>query len=901
LHQNSGLYRAPLIETLEKRITFNADFEAKIWEGGKSLGVADRSNTAEYNSPTQFEETAGQAQWVTIGLPSGVAQNISTYNNGLADPLDFTFQVGGIGSREQDAVLGEDYELWWQPQMHSGVNDPPVKVTGSTLTAPVGSAGYGYLYVDPIRKQAVDPVEGPESFYVELTGASGKVGQDKTIGVDDNFDHDWAVINDGQPWENEIYCQCECGDQAETILKVGGLTGAAGLKHLVSDSLSMMYWGNKDATKYITFKGYLPYFVQNPPDVVQAEMRLNGALAETVYIVYPVPAGEAGFSRKVAFTFKLPTDSFPTGVYDWDLTLTYGNIEGIPPNQYFDAIPLAPTAPGSDTYSGENLAIVNRHNSEFGDGWSIEGLDRIVPVTGGALLVTGEGNAFFFEGSGTTFQRPAGEPGFSTLTYSGGRYLLTDKYGIASAFRNVGSETNTPFVLDYREDRNGNRITYNAERKTYNGQNIDVYTGIVDPARGTTTFNYPAGPYTSPPRVSSITEFSGTTNPRTTSIAIDSTTPGQTGYVKSITSAAPAPGQAPSKTSFDYYLQTSSDGAELQNHLKSVRVQTNPLDTTQDFVRTVRYDRGKGVAEIFSDEIRPTDDTKIRRFQGANPARILQQRPTSTSGSMANPAQFSLVDFADEQLGTALNIDDLTSVQGERTDHHGVNESVRVDHLGYETFIDRGGYNISQVRDTEGLFVESTTSDPDGAESRTGTTTKFAYDPKGNLLTETISKVGGGVLSSQAWTYEPDYSQVIEHTDPIGRLTKYSIGPLAGSIQNRGNVLSITQVVGAIDSGAETNDVVTKYTYTTGPSVPAGLVDTETDAIGRVTKYNYESHGLVTQVINNFGTSNQTDVEHHYNAQLQRDWTLDELNRKTEWLYDDLGRLTSKPIPIRME
>ena len=52
--------------------------------------------------------------------------------------------------------------------------------------------------------------------------------------------------------------------------------------------------------------------------------------------------------------------------------------------------------------------------NDYGHGWSVDGLDKIVPVTGGLLYVYGTGDARFFSGSGTgTYTNPANE--FGTL------------------------------------------------------------------------------------------------------------------------------------------------------------------------------------------------------------------------------------------------------------------------------------------------------------------------------------------------------------------------------------------------------------------------------------------------------------------------------------------------------
>ena len=85
-----------------------------------------------------------------------------------------------------------------------------------------------------------------------------------------------------------------------------------------------------------------------------------------------------------------------------------------------------------------------------------------------------------------------------------------------------------------------------------------------------------------------------------------------------------------------------------------------------------------------------------------------------------------------------------------------------------------------------------------------------------------------------------DSSQVTSHTDPLGRLTLFEIDSASG------DVLSTTRVVGEIDDeiNEETDDVTTSFTYTDGTGdLPAGLLLTMTDALGRVAEYAYYDDG----------------------------------------------------------
>ena len=91
----------------------------------------------------------------------------------------------------------------------------------------------------------------------------------------------------------------------------------------------------------------------------------------------------------------------------------------------------------------------------------------------------------------------------------------------------------------------------------------------------------------------------------------------------------------------------------------------------------------------------------------------------------------------------------------------------------------------------------------------------------------------GQFASSTARTiqYDPVFSQTTRIVDEEGRQVLYEIDPA------NGNTLTITQVIGAVGSG---DDVVTQYTYTA-----EGLIDTETDPLGRVTDRDYDPLGRV--------------------------------------------------------
>ncbi|NBT35423.1 MAG: RHS repeat protein [Betaproteobacteria bacterium] len=222
----------------------------------------------------------------------------------------------------------------------------------------------------------------------------------------------------------------------------------------------------------------------------------------------------------------------------------------------------------------------------------------------------------------------------------------------------------------------------------------------------------------------------------------------------------------------------------------------------------------------------------------------------------------------------------------QRTDEHGNLTRIVRDRFGnvLQT-VDALGNSTTFSRDSNGLVTRVVQPDPDGAGPLSALVTQYSYDSRGNL-TKRINPDA----TQELWTYDPLFSQPTSYTDPLGHKTLWSISP------TNGLVLSMTRVVGAVDSAInhETNDVTTTYTYTAGTGgVPAGLVQTMTDALGRITSYAYTTHGLLQTMTRAVGTSDQTTMSFEYDASDNLTAVIDGLGRRTQYAYDNLHRLTS--------
>ncbi len=128
------------------------------------------------------------------------------------------------------------------------------------------------------------------------------------------------------------------------------------------------------------------------------------------------------------------------------------------------------------------MTVLNQSSSAIGDGWTVSGLEKITPASGGVILDLGSGGrSLWFSGSfgsgGGTFTDPPGE--FSTLLEnSGGTFTRTLTDGTQISFDSGGHETATI-------DTNGLHITY-----AYSSGNLST---ITDPYGNITTFSYSGG------------------------------------------------------------------------------------------------------------------------------------------------------------------------------------------------------------------------------------------------------------------------------------------------------------------------------------------------------------------------------------------------------------------------
>ncbi len=200
------------------------------------------------------------------------------------------------------------------------------------------------------------------------------------------------------------------------------------------------------------------------PQSITADLTVNGVERQGGPVTASTSSGSYNAGDWLQFDLQMSSTGnnigLSTGRYPWTITLTSNGST------------LA-------TYSG-NVDIVNESSTPFGAGWSVDGVEQLVSVSGGVMIVDPGGTSLFFAGSGGSYTSPAGD--FSTLTQNGGSYTRTMPDGTQINFNSSGQQTSIV-------DTDGNTTTFN-----YSGT---LLTSITDMNGQTTTLNYGGGQLTS--------------------------------------------------------------------------------------------------------------------------------------------------------------------------------------------------------------------------------------------------------------------------------------------------------------------------------------------------------------------------------------------------------------------
>ena len=210
------------------------------------------------------------------------------------------------------------------------------------------------------------------------------------------------------------------------------------------------------------------------PSEVSAQLTFNGSSGSTYY--YNTSTLTPAISSRSP---SRPPSAPATGRYAYSLAI--GDIR---------------SSTTTTTVTG-STDVVNYSAAAFGAGWTLAGLEKITPATGGVILDLGGGgkSLWFATGSGSTYTDPAGE--FSALVAnSGGTYTRTLTDGTAIQFNASGQEvadvSTNGVALTYGYDGSGRLSTIldhygNTTTFSYNGTSGLLQT-ITDPASRVATF-----------------------------------------------------------------------------------------------------------------------------------------------------------------------------------------------------------------------------------------------------------------------------------------------------------------------------------------------------------------------------------------------------------------------------
>lgn len=159
-------------------------------------------------------------------------------------------------------------------------------------------------------------------------------------------------------------------------ITASSFTGEVQAGQGVGDGETLSYESLSDPRPVIAVE--TTYSPTTPPSTFEVQLTLNGVLQPAVWY------GVSATGATVRFAAQADATSLASGRYLWQMNII-GHYSG--------------TNTATQTYSG-NVEIVNLDASTFGNNWTVKELDRLVPQSGGALLVRGDGVTAWFNSTG---------------------------------------------------------------------------------------------------------------------------------------------------------------------------------------------------------------------------------------------------------------------------------------------------------------------------------------------------------------------------------------------------------------------------------------------------------------------------------------------------------------------
>jgi hypothetical protein len=168
----------------------------------------------------------------------------------------------------------------------------------------------------------------------------------------------------------------------------------------VVDDEHLNYHSIANPHPIVTFEAKIASDASLAPErfVVTARLKNPGGTDAVSTTVKEYSAAGLTAGASLRFAQQVDASNLPTGRYQWELTVV---------SHYSDRLPV------TQTFTGFYEAVNNRREdvgNPYGDGWWLNGLDRVYPSADGALFVNDNVASSFFT-------KPASPPPGQPVTY----------------------------------------------------------------------------------------------------------------------------------------------------------------------------------------------------------------------------------------------------------------------------------------------------------------------------------------------------------------------------------------------------------------------------------------------------------------------------------------------------
>ncbi len=509
-----------------------------------ALAVRDTTVTASYGGSTEYtssydvvSQTVSQAatttdltaspEEATAGQTVTFTATVAVVEPGAGTP------TGNVLFLEDDEVLGEeavnsdgvatlDVSDLTANMEHSitaeyeGDTNFAVSTSDPVLVTVASISTTTAVVVDPASPTEGDPVTltatvSPASVYADEapTGTVTFTCGDLTLGtVDLNqmVDADQAVL---------ITTDLPAGDQTITATYGGDDTYEASCGTTDVTITAPTAWGlTADVPDDDPMQGYLVPEGEANIDLNQGGVRISHPLdfsqsaAARADASFALAYNSATVNHPIVVNAVLDTDAAAGTPTEITAVLSVDGVPGspidIPTTDYvagepFDLPPIEAPSPGTGEHTWEldvqltladdstvtetatgTMTSLDQTSSPYGSGWSISGIDQLIPTTDGVLWVSGGGDSRLFTGSGSgTYANPVGD--FGTLVENAdGSFTYTAKNQNVEQFDAAGYEVS----LTYPTGQGWN-FTYTEETDANGG-----LAGVTGPDGGVTSFTY---------------------------------------------------------------------------------------------------------------------------------------------------------------------------------------------------------------------------------------------------------------------------------------------------------------------------------------------------------------------------------------------------------------------------